>query len=78
MDYYPVSENSPVALYSLVKEVRVYNNNLPTVLKKAVTEYNLDAAYTSRRIIGLPSQTEIYGFNDSSSQLELVSKMSYA
>ncbi len=43
-----------------------------------MTEYNLDEAYTSRRIIGLPSKTEVYGKNDQTGILEFVSKMTYA
>lgn len=47
--------------YGLVDEVAVYDTNQTTVLKKSKTTYNLDTAYTSRRIIGLPSQTLVYG-----------------
>ena len=78
VEYYPVSTGSPVALYGLVKNVFVYDADLTTVLKRAYTEYNLDSAYTSRRIIGLPSRSEAWGKNDATQTLEYVSKMTYA
>ncbi len=61
-----------------MKEVNVFDSDLSTVLKKAVTEYDLASAYTSRRIIGLPSETEVYGKNDQTGILEFVSKVTYA
>ncbi|MGB7203636.1 MAG: hypothetical protein WBD16_15425, partial [Pyrinomonadaceae bacterium] len=64
--------------YGLTKEVKVYDTDQTTVLKKSYTEYNLDAAYTSRRIIGLPSLSEAHGKNDQTNALEFVSKMTYA
>lgn len=76
-EYYPVSQNSPVSLYGLVKEVKVYASDESTVLKKVYTEYNLDSAYTSRRIIGLPSLVEAFGLNQQTSTFGKVSKVSY-
>ncbi len=78
IEYY-TQQNSTAALYGLVKEVRsydVYNNN--ALLKKATTEYNLDNAYTSRRILGLPSKTESFGLNQANNQFEQTSKVTYA
>jgi YD repeat-containing protein len=46
-------------------------------LKKVYYEYNLDAAYLSRRIIGLPSLTEAWGRNQETAALEKVSKITY-
>ncbi|MBK8147759.1 MAG: hypothetical protein IPK58_05960 [Acidobacteria bacterium] len=54
--YVPVSENSPIALYGLVWKSEILDQN-DTVLKRVETDYNLTSAYTSRRIIGLPSET---------------------
>jgi len=77
-EYYPVSSGSPIALYGLVKEVKVYAADQTTVLKKVSTEYNLDSVYTSKRIIGLPSRIEVWGWDDSTTALEYVSKVTYA
>jgi YD repeat-containing protein len=75
MLYYTVPLTNE-AVYGLVKETAVYDTNQTTILKKAVTEYNLDNAYVSRRVIGLPSKTEVYGLETNG--LNLVSKMTYA
>ncbi len=45
--------------------------------KRLVTDYNLNTAYTSRRILGLPSKTEVYGLNQETNLTELVSKTTY-
>lgn len=68
--------DSGVAIYGLVKESRLYDTDLSTVLKKSVTEYNLSSTYTNRRIIGLPSKVEVYGRE--ASGLNLMSKVTYA
>jgi YD repeat-containing protein len=73
VSYYPVSLGSPVALYGLVSTVRVYDTDQSTVKKKSITDYNLDSAYTSRRIIGLPATSQLYEGENT-----LVSKVSYA
>ena len=52
-----------------------YDTDLSTVLKKTYTTYNLDSAYASRRIIGLPSMIELYGRETSG--LNLMSKVTY-
>jgi hypothetical protein len=70
---YWLEGTSNVSTYGLVKSVYVYDGS--TVLKQSYTTYNLDSAYTSRRIIGLPSTVEQYGLE--SSGLNLVSKLTY-
>ena len=45
--------------------------------KKSSTAYNLDTAYVSRRIIGLPSKTISWGYDQSTLQLEKVSEVDY-
>jgi len=62
--------------FGLVNEVKVYDTNQTTELKKSVTTYNLASAYTSRRIIGLPSQSEFYGSDGTA--LSLMSKVTYS
>ena len=65
-----------IAKYGLTSAVNVYDADQTTVLKRAETDYNLSSVYTSRRIIGLPSETRLYGFENSA--LPLVSKVTYA
>jgi len=55
---YRLLPHTNIAEYGLVSEVRLYDNSTNVLQKKSTTEYNLDADYVSRRIIGLPSQTE--------------------
>jgi len=62
---------------TLPSEVKVYDTNQSTVLKSSLTEYKWDAAYMSRRIIGLPVRSEARGLNQSNNQFELVSKITY-
>jgi YD repeat-containing protein len=78
VEYYPVSQGSPVALYGLVKKVQVFDDVTGTLVKEAATEYNFDTHYISRRIIGLPYKTEISGLNQANNTFELVSKVTYA
>ena len=75
IDYRLLTGN--VAEYGLASEVRVYAADLSTVIKKVATDYNLDTAYVSRRIIGLPSKVEAWGRNDITNSLEYVSKVTY-
>jgi YD repeat-containing protein len=74
IEYY-LQTGTNVSTYGLVKEVRVYDSNLSTVLKKAVTEYKIDTAYLSRRLIGLPSKVETYGLETTG--LNLMSKVTF-
>ncbi|MEP7149084.1 MAG: VCBS repeat-containing protein [Acidobacteriota bacterium] len=73
---YWVNTGTNVAIYGLVKSAFLYDTDFSTILKKSFTTYNLDTAYTSRRIIGLPSTNESYGLE--STGFNLVSKMTYA
>lgn len=58
---YLLEPGSPtVSRFGLVSEVRSYDANQTTVLKKAVTEYNLNQIYLDRRIIGLPAESRLY------------------
>lgn len=75
---YAYSQPLEQYLYNLPKTVQLYDTDLATVIKKSVTEYNLDAAYVSRRIIGLPAESQAWGWNDLTSSLELVSKVTFA
>ncbi len=61
--------------FGLVSAVNVYDTNQSTVLKRAETDYSLATAYLDRRIIGVPSETRVYGHE--SGQLALVSRMTY-
>lgn len=64
-----------IAEYGLVSAVYVYDTDQTTILKKVETDYNLDSAYLSRRIIGLPGEVRAYGRENSA--LNLVSKVGY-
>ena len=70
--YHPIAPGSPVAFYGLVSEVKLYDGTPGTLLKRAMSDYVLDTAYTSRRIIGLPRQSELYDGSGS-----LMSKVTY-
>ena len=72
---YRLYPNTTIAEYGLVSAVNVYDTNQATVLKRSETDYNLSSAYLTRRIIGLPSETRGYGYENGS--LPLVSKMTY-
>ncbi len=73
LDYYTAAGNN----FGLVSEMRLYDGNAGTLLKKVNTSYKTGANYVSRRIIGLPVQTEVSGRNEQTGQLEPVSKMTY-
>ncbi|CAN5803856.1 hypothetical protein BH20ACI4_BH20ACI4_14220 [soil metagenome] len=73
---YRLLPNTTIAEYGLVSAVKVYDTDGATVLKKAETDYNFDAAYISRRIIGLPSETRSYGVENGA--LVLASKATFA
>lgn len=66
------------AYFGLVSQVDVYDGYLGTLMKRSLTEYNLDSEYLNRRIIGLTSQVEAWGYNDTTNDLEYVSKVNYA
>jgi YD repeat-containing protein len=73
--YLMQSGSSTVTQYGLVNAVEAYDSNQTAVLKTQTTSYNLSSNYTSRRIIGLPSETDLYEGTTSGT---LVSKMTYA
>jgi YD repeat-containing protein len=55
------STGSPATYpYGLVNEVKQYDSDQSTVLKKVTTTYNLSSTYTDKRIIGLPSEVDLY------------------
>ncbi|HMO82528.1 MAG TPA: hypothetical protein PKD24_17270, partial [Pyrinomonadaceae bacterium] len=73
---YLLYPSTTVSQFGLVEEVRVYDSDLSTVLKQQQTDYNLNSAYVTRRIIGLPAETRSYGLETSG--LNLMSKATYA
>jgi YD repeat-containing protein len=77
VEYWPQTVGSPIALYGLPKFTKVFDNDGTTILKQSYTEYNLATAYTSRRIIGLPSLSEQWGYENGVG-LTKVSKTTYA
>jgi YD repeat-containing protein len=60
------------ASFGLPSEVKEYDADATTVLRRKHTDYDLSAVYTSRRIIGLPSAEYVYDGNDT-----LFSKVTY-
>jgi len=77
-EYY-VYPSTNVSVYGLPKESIVYKSDLSTTEKKVIYGYNLHNDYTINRIIGLPEDTHVYGYDQDplSSGLKLVSKTSY-
>lgn len=74
---YLLYPSTTISKFGLVSAVNVYDTNQSTVLKRAETDYNLAAAYLDRRIIGVPSETRVFGVPTSVGSLELVSRMTY-
>lgn len=74
---YLVYPSTSIAQFGLVSEARLYASDLSTILKKQQTDYNLTSPYLARRIIGLPSETRSYGWNDATNSLEFASKITY-
>ncbi|MGB7208366.1 MAG: VCBS repeat-containing protein [Pyrinomonadaceae bacterium] len=74
---YRLFPGTTVAEYGLASKVEVFDSGLSNVIKRVETDYNLSAAYTDRRIIGLPLETRAWGKNDLTQNLELVSKMTF-
>ena len=74
IDYWQET-GSNVAIYGLVKSVGVWDAAGTSLLKQTYTEYNMDSAYVSRSIIGLPSTTELYGADPDAWRLQ--SKVTY-
>ncbi|MEJ7623794.1 MAG: hypothetical protein WKF34_07355 [Pyrinomonadaceae bacterium] len=63
--------------YHLPQTIEEYNPN-NTVLRKKVIAYNPASAYTSRRLIALPTQVETWGWNSVNQSLDYASKETYA
>jgi YD repeat-containing protein len=61
--------------YGLPELVKVYDTDLTTVLKTQKTTYDLSSNYTDRRIIGLPSESDLYEGTDTGGTL--MSKVTY-
>lgn len=66
--------------FGLVQDVKEYDSNATTVLRRTHTEYvpasiNPTGAYAQRRIIGLAQRQEVYGLEGS--QEKLFSKMTF-
>jgi YD repeat-containing protein len=55
-----------------------YQANANTVLRRTHTDYNLDAAYISRRILGLVSEKAVYETNPQTLAETLVSRVGFA
>jgi hypothetical protein len=70
---YELFPSSSVAVYGRVSEVRVYDADLSTVLKKSVTDYEDGPAYVTRRLVNLPTLQEQRDGSDT-----LWSKVTYA
>jgi YD repeat-containing protein len=65
-------DNSQYAQYGLPTEVREYAADAGTVIRKTVTDYNLNQVYLNQRIIGLISQVQLANGS------EYLSKTTYA
>lgn len=76
-EYYLYSSTT-IAIFGLVKESIVYKTDLTNTEKKVFYEYDLNTAYTNLRIIGVPYATYVYGYDQETSSLNLVSMMTYA
>jgi YD repeat-containing protein len=72
IEYWTQSGSPNAALFGLAKEVKVYDADQTTVLKRSTTDYNLDSTYLSRRIIGLPQKSELFDQSNN-----LMSKVTY-
>ena len=75
IDYHLETGSSQVSRFGLPSEVRVYGSDQTTIQKKVITDYKWDEAYLSRRIIGLPAVSELYGLENGA--LILAAKMTY-
>ena len=61
----------------LPQDVSEYQANATIVLRRRHIEYNLDSAYTNRRIIGLVSDTTLYEVDPNTLAETLVSKVGF-
>jgi len=70
---YELVGSTNVAVYGRVSEVRLYDTNLTTILKKVITDYEDGSAYLSKRLVNLPVLSELRDGSD-----VLWSKATYA
>lgn len=70
-------EDTDTAIFGLVSKVKVYDHTGTYPIKEQRTDYNLSSTYLDRRIIGLPTETSTYGWNDLTNSLKLASKLTY-
>jgi YD repeat-containing protein len=75
VQYEMVGTGSTIAMFGLVKKVEIGNGT--TVYKTIDTTYQLDPAYVSRRIIGLPLEVKTSGYNDLTTSDEDASDVTY-
>jgi hypothetical protein len=63
--YYPnnLFGGGNTTMFGLVQEVDVYEGSSSNIRQKTVTDYDLSTGYVSRRIIGLPTQVQTWGWN---------------
>lgn len=72
IEYYPTSS------FSLPMDVYEYASDGSTILRRTHTDYNLDAAYTGQRLVGLVSARYVYGGGANASGETLFAKTTYA
>lgn len=72
-DYLMQSGSSTVSQYGLPSAVYEWDQYLSSILRTTTTTYNLASSYTSRRIIGLSAETNLYDGTTT-----LLSKVTYA
>jgi subtilisin family serine protease len=70
-------EYYPAAKFYLPKDIKEYEANATTVLRRTYLDYNVDYDYTSRHIIGLTSEQRLYGKNPATGSEEFLSKATY-
>jgi YD repeat-containing protein len=71
IDYYTIP-NTNISQWGLVKEVKVYDSNQTSVLKRATFDYEMGSIYIDRHIIGLPLENKLFD-----GQNNLISKVTY-
>jgi YD repeat-containing protein len=76
-DYRLIPNSATISEYGLVTEVRLFDDNTNILQKKVTTDYNLDSAYLSRRMVNLPSSVKVTGYDQLAEQLKLVSFVTY-
>lgn len=72
VDYYPEAD------FSLPKEIKEYDANATSVLRRTYIDYNKNTAYTGQRLIGLTTLKQVFGKNPLTGGEEQVSQVTYA